>query len=68
MRSGKLVKDRGVAFSRRHLLEMQLVGGDEDDAAWLEGGGLKFHTTADKAFAMAQQRFKDSEAVGGAGP
>ena len=63
MRSGKLVKDRGVAFSRRHLL-----GGDEDDAAWLEGGGLKFHTTADKAFAMAQQRFKDSEAVGGAGP
>lgn len=36
-------------------------GGDEEEAGWLEGGGLKFHTTADKAFSMAQQRFKDSE-------
>jgi len=33
-------------------------GGDED-GSWLEGGGLKFHTTADKAFSMAKQRFKE---------
>lgn len=36
-------------------------GGDEEDGGWLEGGGLKFHTTADKAFSMAKQRFKDAE-------
>ncbi|CAK9060641.1 Pentatricopeptide repeat-containing protein At2g31400 [Durusdinium trenchii] len=35
-------------------------GGEEDSGDWLEGQGLKFHTTADKAFSMASQRFKDS--------
>ena len=35
--------------------------GDEEEGGWLEGGGLKFHTTADKAFSMAEKRFKDSE-------
>ena len=52
-----------------HLCDVQTctpygaLGGDEEDGGWLEGGGLKFHTTADKAFSMAKQRFKE----GGAG-
>mmetsp|Transcript_40616 Transcript_40616/g.73120 ORF Transcript_40616/g.73120 Transcript_40616/m.73120 type:complete len:250 (-) Transcript_40616:56-805(-) len=29
---------------------------------WLDGGGLKFHTTADKAFSMASGRFKEATA------
>ena len=37
-------------------------GGDEEEGSWLEGAGLKFHTTADKAFSMAKQRFKESDA------
>ncbi|CAJ1412524.1 unnamed protein product [Effrenium voratum] len=36
-------------------------GGDEEAGDWLGGEGLKFHTTADKAFAMANQRHKQSE-------
>ena len=40
-----------------------LSGDDEDGSAagWLGGDGLKFHTTADKAFSMAAKRFKDSD-------
>jgi len=36
-------------------------GGDDEDGGWLEGAGLKFHTTADKAFSMAKQRFKEAD-------
>eukprot|EP00930_Biecheleria_cincta_P080215 TRINITY_DN68339_c0_g1_i1.p1 TRINITY_DN68339_c0_g1~~TRINITY_DN68339_c0_g1_i1.p1 ORF type:complete len:242 (+),score=71.62 TRINITY_DN68339_c0_g1_i1:129-854(+) len=36
-------------------------GDDESDGGdWLQGKGLKFHTTADKAFSMAAKRFKES--------
>mmetsp|Transcript_35382 Transcript_35382/g.75432 ORF Transcript_35382/g.75432 Transcript_35382/m.75432 type:complete len:241 (+) Transcript_35382:129-851(+) len=37
-------------------------GEEEGDADWLSGGGLKFHTTADKAFAMDSKKFKESTA------
>ena len=40
------------------------AGADDDDgsaANWLGGDGLKFHTTADKAFSMAANRFKESD-------
>lgn len=35
-------------------------GDDETSGDWLEGKGLKFHTTADKAFSMAAKRFKET--------
>mmetsp|Transcript_4114 Transcript_4114/g.7536 ORF Transcript_4114/g.7536 Transcript_4114/m.7536 type:complete len:254 (+) Transcript_4114:58-819(+) len=38
-------------------------GADDDHSAadWLGGQGLKFHTTADKAFSMAEKRFKETD-------
>mmetsp|Transcript_60679 Transcript_60679/g.112575 ORF Transcript_60679/g.112575 Transcript_60679/m.112575 type:complete len:240 (+) Transcript_60679:75-794(+) len=35
-------------------------GDEQTSENWLEGGGLKFHTTADKAFAMDSRRFKET--------
>lgn len=35
-------------------------GDEEGSGDWLQGNGLKFHTTADKAFSMAAKRFKES--------
>lgn len=35
-------------------------GDEEESGDWLQGKGLKFHTTADKAFSMAAKRFKES--------
>eukprot|EP00931_Biecheleriopsis_adriatica_P087427 TRINITY_DN618_c1_g1_i2.p1 TRINITY_DN618_c1_g1~~TRINITY_DN618_c1_g1_i2.p1 ORF type:complete len:267 (+),score=94.72 TRINITY_DN618_c1_g1_i2:38-838(+) len=33
---------------------------EEEGGNWLDGKGLKFHTTADKAFSMAKGRFKEA--------
>eukprot|EP00933_Yihiella_yeosuensis_P034679 TRINITY_DN2815_c1_g3_i4.p1 TRINITY_DN2815_c1_g3~~TRINITY_DN2815_c1_g3_i4.p1 ORF type:complete len:259 (-),score=86.41 TRINITY_DN2815_c1_g3_i4:113-889(-) len=35
-------------------------GEEGDDNDWLGGKGLKFHTTADKAFSMDQKKFKET--------
>lgn len=35
-------------------------GDEETDSDWLSGKGLKFHTTADKAFSMDSKKFKES--------
>eukprot|EP00929_Paragymnodinium_shiwhaense_P054192 TRINITY_DN27155_c0_g1_i1.p1 TRINITY_DN27155_c0_g1~~TRINITY_DN27155_c0_g1_i1.p1 ORF type:complete len:259 (-),score=74.27 TRINITY_DN27155_c0_g1_i1:226-1002(-) len=35
-------------------------GDEEGDTDWLNGNGLKFHTTADKAFSMDQKKFKEA--------
>jgi len=35
-------------------------GEEESSTDWLRGSGLKFHTTADRAYEMAEKRFKES--------
>eukprot|EP00927_Polykrikos_kofoidii_P068557 TRINITY_DN63905_c0_g1_i1.p1 TRINITY_DN63905_c0_g1~~TRINITY_DN63905_c0_g1_i1.p1 ORF type:complete len:252 (-),score=47.59 TRINITY_DN63905_c0_g1_i1:93-848(-) len=47
--------DEKVTFS-----QIWQEGEEESTADWLTGGGLKFHTTADKAFAMDSKRFKET--------
>merc|ERR1712176_447985 len=44
---------------RKTLSDLWKEGDEEADSDWLSGTGLKFHTTADKAFAMDSKRFKD---------
>lgn len=46
--------DRRIAFA-----EIWKEGDEESSSDWLSGGGLKFHTTADKAFSMDSKRFKE---------
>lgn len=36
-------------------------GEEESTSDWLNGGGLKFHTTADKAFSLESKRFKEMD-------
>jgi len=52
---GKGDVDEKITFS-----EIWQEGDEESAADWLGGGGLKFHTTADKAFSMDARRLKDS--------
>lgn len=47
--------DKKVTFS-----EIWKEGDEESEKDWLGGGGLKFHTTADKAFSMDSGRFKEA--------
>lgn len=50
--------DEKVSFS-----EIWAEGDEESSADWLSGKGLKFHTTADKAFSMDQKKFKEAVEV-----
>lgn len=50
--------DERVSFS-----EIWAEGDEESSADWLSGKGLKFHTTADKAFSMDQKKFKEAVEV-----
>mmetsp|Transcript_28836 Transcript_28836/g.66468 ORF Transcript_28836/g.66468 Transcript_28836/m.66468 type:complete len:243 (-) Transcript_28836:63-791(-) len=47
--------DNPISFS-----QIWQEGDEQTSENWLAGGGLKFHTTADKAFAMDSRRFKES--------
>mmetsp|Transcript_2277 Transcript_2277/g.8935 ORF Transcript_2277/g.8935 Transcript_2277/m.8935 type:complete len:283 (-) Transcript_2277:117-965(-) len=53
-------EDERITFA-----EIWKEGDEEGDSDWLTGGGLKFHTTADKAFSMDSKRFKESAAATG---
>ena len=53
-----------VCACRIAVSSLLCVAGDDEDGSagdWLGGDGLKFHTTADKAFSMANKRFKDAD-------
>merc|ERR1712183_753891 len=47
--------DKKLTFS-----EIWKEGDEEGDGDWLNGQGLKFHTTADKAFSMDSKKFKET--------